>query len=512
MNFQGLMKYVNKKTIIIAVVAVIIIIVVASINSKNQGQSEFSTEKVSKGAVIKEISETGTVKANEDAVLSFKTSGRLKEVYVKVGDEVKSGQELARLDVSDLLIQLRQAKSDLKIAQAQSTDAGVSLESANKNLENVEAQSEESISNAYNDALTALSDCGSKISSAYNIIYEVQQTYFTSYQGDSGDFIEAKNTIKDALNKTNSYNSALKSDPSHTNIDAAISEVENLLKNTRDALNSARSIAGGAGFLSAVSSTDLTNLDTQRTYINTAYSNLVAAEQAISTAKINGETAINSAKAEVVLLEKQLGESSDSLYLAQLEQASSQVSYLENQISEAAIKSPIDGKITAVNKKIGEIVQPNDSFISLLSTGLFQVKVNIYEGDIIDIREGNSVEIALVAMPDDPLKGVVVSVDPAEKIINEVVYYEVTIGFLDFKEGIKQGMTADIVIEVGRKDDILMIPKRAIEKTNGDRIVKVIKKGKTEERKIEIGLEGGDYVEVVSGLELGEEIITGKKI
>lgn len=507
-----MMKYLNKKTILIAFIAIILLSIVLYINSLSNKKNGFMTEKVSVGNVVKDISETGTVEANENINLSFKSSGKIDKIYVKVGEEVKIGQELAKLDTSNLLIQLRQAETDLKLTKTKSTDAEVSFESVNENLKNVEAESEESINNAYNDALTVLSDCGSKINNAYNIVYGIQQTYFSIYQGLSADVIEAKDSIKAALQKTNDYNNKLKNNQDRAEIDLAIPEVMNALSNTGDAIDKIRSIAGSTGFRSVVPSTDIANLDTQKTYINTGYTNLISAEQAISTAKVNGETAINNANAEVVLLEKQLGSTQNGLYLAQIEQANNQISLLRNQISEAVIKSPIDGKITAISKKIGEIVQPSDSFISLLSSGLFQIKVNIYEGDIIDIKEGNPVGITLVALPDNLLKGVVISVDPAEKIINEVVYYEVTIGFLEFREGIKQGMTADIVIEVGKKENVLFVSKRAITKINRDKIVKVLKKGKTEERKIEIGLEGNEYVEVVSGLSSGEEVIIGKNI
>ena len=52
-------------------------------------------------------------------------------------------------------------------------------------------------------------------------------------------------------------------------------------------------------------------------------------------------------------------------------------------------------------------------------------------------------------------------IDPAEKIVDNVVYYEVTIDFSNQAEGIKSGMTADIVIETNKKDNVLMIPKNS---------------------------------------------------
>ena len=79
--------------------------------------------------------------------------------------------------------------------------------------------------------------------------------------------------------------------------------------------------------------------------------------------------------------------------------------------------------------------------------------------------------------------------------------------FVKTKEVIKNGMTADIVIEVGRKENVLVVPRRAAEKRNGERIVKVFKEDKAEERKIETGLEGDNFFEVISGLKQGEDIV-----
>lgn len=105
-------------------------------------------------------------------------------------------------------------------------------------------------------------------------------------------------------------------------------------------------------------------------------------------------------------------------------------------------------------------------------------------------------------------EGRVVSIDPAEKIIEGVVYYEVTIDFEGkLPEGIKPGMTADIEITSASKENILVIPEEAIKKEDGKNFVKVYKNGKIEKREIKVGLKGDGKVEVVSGLKEGEKII-----
>jgi multidrug efflux pump subunit AcrA (membrane-fusion protein) len=125
---------------------------------------------------------------------------------------------------------------------------------------------------------------------------------------------------------------------------------------------------------------------------------------------------------------------------------------------------------------------------------------------------GDTAKITLVAFPKQTFEGKVLSIDPAEKIVDNVVYYEVTIDFPNQPNDVKSGMTADIVIETNKKDSVLRVPKNAIENVDGKNIVQVIvNKDKIENRQITTGLEGNDYYEVVSGLSEGDTIIVGKK-
>ena len=69
-------------------------------------------------------------------------------------------------------------------------------------------------------------------------------------------------------------------------------------------------------------------------------------------------------------------------------------------------------------------------------------------------------------------------------------------------------MTADLIIKVNYRENVLVIPEHAIEKKNGQQIVKIFENGVVEEKEIKTGLLGSDdMIEVISGLEEGEEVI-----
>lgn len=475
----------------------------------------YLTEKIAKGTVIKDVSETGTIRASDNIPMSFKTMGKIKEIYVKSGDIVKTGQELAKMDSVDLVIQLNQARADLLVAQAKKSDASVSLNSAEQSLKDAELEAEDDLNAVYDDALTVLTDTYTKIYAAYNAVYEVQQSYFRENQGFGADVITNAEVIRIARDNIKIYINeitAVSGDTRKAKIDDNISKTEKQVSLSLTSINLILDIVRSAGFRDEISSTDKASLETHRTNINTAYSNVVSAIQTIETTKINNETAVNNAKADVLSLQNQLKQGSDSLYSAQVFQAQEKVSLLENQIRDTVIRSPIDGRVIESEKKPGEIVQAKETVLSVLSNNSYEIKANIYEGDIGDVRVGNSVKFELVAFPDQKFEGKVISIDPSEKLISDVVYYTTTVSIDKEIEGVKQGMTADITIEVAKKENVLMAPKRSIEKINGDRIISVLRNGKVGKIKIAVGLEGNEYTEIISGVSEGDEAVIGNKI
>ena len=100
-----------------------------------------------------------------------------------------------------------------------------------------------------------------------------------------------------------------------------------------------------------------------------------------------------------------------------------------------------------------------------------------------------------------------ISIDPAEKLVEGVVYYKVTIDFEKENEAIKPGMTADVVIETAKKEDVLVVPRGALEDKNEKKIVKVLENGQVKEREVETGLEGDQLVEILSGLSEGDQVV-----
>lgn len=532
----------NKKIIIAIIVILILVLGVYQIFLKKEKEA-FTLAEVIWGNVVQEISETGQVKKGEEIKLSFKNAGKIEKIYVTVGEKVKAGAALVKLEDRDLRIQLNEAKAVLDLNQAKLNKllAGVSKEEIQKsqtaisnaetslknyqqNLQNVKSQAEENLNAAYEDALNTLDDAYLKAYNSQNTVDLIQRTYFTNNDQAGIRVRENKEKIVLVCSQIKSSIDTAKTDSTHENIDLALSQTEDKLSDISDSLKTIREICEEINYRSVVSSSDKTSLDTHRSNINTALTNITNSQQTIALTKLTNTTNINTAQTSVSTAEGTLKTVQNEftlltappriedidLYQAQVSQAQAQVNILENQLQETILRSPVEGEITQIKKRIGEMIQPmlQDSVITLLPTAPFEIEVDIYEEDVVKMSVGNEVDISLVAFPEKTFKGKVLAIEPAEKLIEGVVYYEVRITFEEIPEGVKPGMTADLVIKTAQRENVLIIPQDALQKKDGKTMVEVLKGDKAEEREVEIGLKGSnDKVEVISGLEEGEKVV-----
>ncbi len=182
--------------------------------------------------------------------------------------------------------------------------------------------------------------------------------------------------------------------------------------------------------------------------------------------------------------------------------------------ADAKIISPINGLVTAVNADIGEQAAIGSTIITLLGTSdQFEIVLNIPEADIAKIHIGQKSVITFDAFGDErEFNGSVLTINPAEKLIEGVVFYESKI-ILDSGTNIsdvKSGMSANVIINTNEVTGALFIPKRAILQDSNGKYVRIPKSvaGEFDRRSVTVGLYGDDgSAEILSGLSEGETVI-----
>jgi len=490
---------IKRKWIIIAAVILIIIGYFVITNLLKKPSDSYVTEKAVKGVVLQEISETGSVRATESVSLGFKSMGKIAKINVAVSNIVKKGDILAELDLSQSSAQLQAAKAALEASQHQYDKLLNGLTEGDiKTYQDAVDSARHDLQAAYDSSQNTLNDAYTKIYNAYTVVTSLQNNYFSSMDQSSVRVQDGRNDININMQSVKNYIG---------DNDSAVSSMIIALDNISNDLKIIREQCDEGVYYFRVSAADKTILDTQKGYINTASTSVTTSQQSINSYKI----ALQRAEDNLALKTANPRSEDVNISQSQIDQAQANVNLYQSQISDAYLRSPIDGRVTNVNAKRGEVASPSVPIINLLSSDPFQIKVNIYEQDIVNVKIGDIVSINLVAFPKQNFEGKVIAIDPAEKIVDNVVYYEVTIDFPNQPQDAKSGMTADIVIKTNSKDGVLRIPKNAMENIDGKDILQIITKGKVEDRQILAGLEGNDYVEVLSGLNEGDEVVVGKK-
>jgi len=145
-------------------------------------------------------------------------------------------------------------------------------------------------------------------------------------------------------------------------------------------------------------------------------------------------------------------------------------------------------------------------------TGL-ELKAEIDEIDIPDVKVGQGAVIEVDAIAYDLFEGTVTSISPVPVIQAGLVLYEVTISLtIPADAGVMVGMsaTADIVIE--QSQDTLLVPERAVGRDeDGNTVVWVSVGGELEQRAVVIGVSDGFQTEILEGLSEGDMVAVEKR-
>ncbi len=386
---------------------------------------------------------------------------------------------------------------------------------------------------------------------------------------DSSDILSIKNlsylnNTKDSYNQAvllaNSANTSLsvaKSNQTEDNINKALADAKIALNKTLEGLNNCFNALENTITTTNFTQTELdsakTSINTQLTTVNSGISSIqtadnnlkdaritldnaiLTAQNSLNTAKISGEKdttvsqnkvsaalkAWEAAKASLTKVKAPARREDVALNEAQVRQAQAALDSAKKQIENSIIKAPIDGQVTKVNYEVGEEAAGKGAVISILGVNNFEVESLISESDIAKVTAGDEVKITLDAFGDDiEFPGKVYFIEPAETEIQDVVYYKVKIEFTadskEFKDnenGIKPGMTANVSIRTFEKNNVLIMPMRAvISKNDQGKFVKILEGKEVKEAPVKIGLFGDEgMVEVLSGVNEGDEVVTFTK-
>jgi RND family efflux transporter MFP subunit len=503
------------------------------------------------GKVVEVLAEEGAEIAKGDVLLQLDVGDINAQILAQRAALASAEARLAEYEAGPTSQEISLAERTVDTARTRlessitaEADAKQALDNANKNLVNSRAKADTQIELRLTQFLSDMEDASISANDAVNRLTDPMfdslnflQFNVSNAQAES-DATQTRSQAVSALPQINdAWNDAVAL-PVVENVEAQyevmmphLSQVKLHLEAVATALNYAQGLPATTlssyqqsanTALSAVSTTqqalenDVNNLDLQLRLNDTE---IISAEIAVSTAEAAVNTAANTiktnqdllAEAEASLELKKTGvrEEVIAAQRAVVSAERARLVGLQNDYAKRRIVSPVDGVVTLVSAEVGESLTPSQTVILLNAKGNLEVTANISEIDIARISIGDQVEITLDAFTDDEVwTGTIVAIQPAETVVDNVIFYETTIRFDNEDERLRSGMTANLDIETERRDSVLRMPVRALNLKNGDMYAEVLgERNMIKKVDVEVGLETDDFVEIISGPNEGDEVV-----
>jgi HlyD family secretion protein len=435
-------------TIIILLAAVALVFVGSQLMGGNQANAAegIQTVVVERSTLRASVDATGSVTPETRLELSFKSAGRVAKILAEEGDRVKAGEALAKLETADLEQALIQAQASLAINEAQlaQTEDGASAE----------------------------------------------------------DLASARAALESAL----ADYEEVKAGPSQEDITVAKADMEK----ARIALEKAQadydkiSWQAGLGATTQASTLQQASIDYERAR---AQYELTVDRPTDSELK-QAAAQIAQARAALADLEKKPTPEELAIARAQVTQARSTLTQAQLNLEEATLVAPFAGTVADISIEVGQMVNSGTPVIVLTDLTSYYVDLYIDETEIGQVRVGQPVVITPDAFPDEEIEGEVTAIKSIGTVSGGIVTYEVRVEIAPTEVPIKPDMTTSATVVIEEKEDVLLIPNRAIRHEGDVKYVEILVGTEVQRVAIATGASNGAVTEVTAGLEEGNQVVT----
>ncbi len=480
-------------------------------------------EPAVRGALDDTLVLTGTAEAENDTTVEASVPGNVAAVYVRVGDRVRAGQALVRLDTDLAAAQAAQSASLVRSAEARRSQAQVSarltdqstrvgirqaeiaVRSAQEQLSKARAAYEltkSSVESGIESARTALETAEAQLRDirAGAREQEIAQAQAALDQAEAAlrlaqsDYRRAQNLYEAKAVSAQMLENA------KTNYEVA----ESRAQQAREALSLAKAGARGeqvriAELAVQQARQQLQLAESRRDQIVVAQRDVNAAEQALTAA----EQQLQLARAQRQQLEMQQAEIRAAT--AALGQARAGERYSRTALAKHYVRAPFAGVVAARLVEPGQNASGGGGLIRLVDLQPMKVKAQVSELQIGRLSVGKPARVTVDGLPGRTFAGRIVRISPAANSGQRTYTAEVKVD--NRQELIKPGMFCRVHVLLATVTDAIVIPRDALVESGEQRLVYLVKDGKVEVREVTVGAQSDSKVQALSGVEEGDLLI-----
>lgn len=218
--------------------------------------------------------------------------------------------------------------------------------------------------------------------------------------------------------------------------------------------------------------------------------------------KIIRQTALKSAQLALTAAEKRAGDlEKDQALLTVAAPADGVVLY--GQLADNALQ-PADPRTLRPKEKIAA----GQTVMVLFTPGSLRLGFDLPESKLAWVKPGMKAKVTPVAWPELRYDGALAAPPPVGKASGAEQAFALAVDLSNVDARIVPGMKANVKIDAGQTDEILLVPTGAV---SAGKVKLKGKDGKEEEREVVTGRADGTFIEIREGLKEGDEVLTGAK-
>lgn len=234
-----------------------------------------------------------------------------------------------------------------------------------------------------------------------------------------------------------------------------------------------------------------------------------------NVAVANAQAVYNNAQQELKRFENAY--SSGGVTQQQLDQVRLQLENAKNNLRSAQlnagdvnVKASFSGVVNKRMVEPGAFVNPGQQLFEIVNIHTLKLKINVDEKTVGQIKLGQQVLVESPALPNQQWEGVVSFIAPkADASLNFPVELEIK---NNGSNALKAGMYGNAIFGENQNINALVVPREAFVGNISSNKVFVAENGKAKLKEVTSGRNFGDYIEILSGIQEGEAVITSGQI
>jgi len=237
---------------------------------------------------------------------------------------------------------------------------------------------------------------------------------------------------------------------------------------------------------------------------------LRAAEANLTLAKIDLE------RKSKLLTQKTISRSEYDNAEAVFKEAAAQADTIRAAVKKKTIRAPFDGNLGIRLVNMGQVLKEGDPIVSLQSIDPIFVNFSLPQQQLAQVTSGLTVQVTTDALPGQVVDGKITAINPQVDTATRNIQMQATVA--NPEERLRPGMFVNVAVVLPARKDVLAIPATAVLYAPYSDSVFVVEEKKEEkngqpaqvvrQKFVRLGEKKGDFVAIVSGLEVGETVVS----